>query len=103
MAQSLDRCRGSKETADHRTFNPYCREIYSGRYCLLSVAMATSALAAGGDVNASFTGLAMQGFGPVAYLTESAPTSYETFAGGKGNLSPVDFFPPPVISVITEI
>jgi YHS domain-containing protein len=35
-----------------------------------SVALATSAFAAGVDVNASSTGLAMQGFDPVAYFTE---------------------------------
>ncbi|MCT4559518.1 MAG: hypothetical protein N4A61_15840 [Pelagimonas sp.] len=35
----------------------------------LSVALATSTLAAGVDVNASNTGLAMQGYDPVAYFT----------------------------------
>lgn len=40
----------------------------------LSVAMATSALAAGVDINASSTGLAMQGYDPVAYFTDGAPT-----------------------------
>ena len=35
-----------------------------------SVALATSSLAAGVDVNASSTGLAMQGYDPVAYFTE---------------------------------
>ncbi len=39
----------------------------------LSVAIATSTLAAGVDVNASSTGLAMQGYDPVAYFTEGAP------------------------------
>ena len=39
----------------------------------LSVAMATSALAAGVDLNASSTGLAMQGYDPVAYFTDGAP------------------------------
>lgn len=40
----------------------------------LSIALATSTLAAGVDVNASSTGLALQGFDPVAYFTEGAPT-----------------------------
>jgi len=40
----------------------------------LSVALATSALAAGVEINASFTGLAMQGYDPVAYFTDGAPT-----------------------------
>ncbi|WP_299921186.1 YHS domain-containing (seleno)protein [uncultured Pelagimonas sp.] len=40
----------------------------------VSVALATSALAAGVDVNASSTGLAMQGYDPVAYFTDGAPT-----------------------------
>ncbi|KIC16473.1 MULTISPECIES: YHS domain-containing (seleno)protein [unclassified Leisingera] len=40
----------------------------------LSVAMATSALAAGVEINASSTGLAMQGYDPVAYFTDGAPT-----------------------------
>jgi YHS domain-containing protein len=35
----------------------------------LSVVLATSAIAAGVDVNASNTGLAMQGYDPVAYFT----------------------------------
>ncbi|MCT4611656.1 MAG: hypothetical protein N4A70_20885 [Pelagimonas sp.] len=35
----------------------------------LSVAMTTATLAAGVDVNASNTGLAMQGYDPVAYFT----------------------------------
>ena len=35
-----------------------------------SVALATASFAAGVDVNASSTGLAMQGFDPVAYFTE---------------------------------
>ena len=39
----------------------------------LSVAMATSALAAGVELNASSTGLAMQGYDPVAYFTDGAP------------------------------
>ncbi|MEX0300819.1 MAG: YHS domain-containing (seleno)protein [Leisingera sp.] len=39
----------------------------------LSVAMATSALAAGVEINASSTGLAMQGYDPVAYFTDGAP------------------------------
>jgi len=40
----------------------------------LSVALTTSALAAGVDVNASNTGLALQGYDPVAYFTLGAPT-----------------------------
>ena len=40
----------------------------------LSVAMAGATLAAGVDVNASNTGLAMQGFDPVAYFTVGEPT-----------------------------
>lgn len=39
----------------------------------LSVALATSTLAAGVDINASSTGLAMQGYDPVAYFTDGAP------------------------------
>ncbi|SCZ49837.1 YHS domain-containing protein [Epibacterium ulvae] len=40
----------------------------------LSVALATSALAAGVELNASSTGLAMQGYDPVAYFTVGEPT-----------------------------
>ncbi|GAA6181794.1 YHS domain-containing (seleno)protein [Shimia sp. NS0008-38b] len=40
----------------------------------LSVAVATSSIAAGVDLNASSTGLALQGYDPVAYFTEGAPT-----------------------------
>lgn len=40
----------------------------------LSVALATSALAAGVEINASSTGLAMQGYDPVAYFTAGEPT-----------------------------
>jgi YHS domain-containing protein len=40
----------------------------------LSVAVATSALAAGVEINASSTGLAMQGYDPVAYFTVGEPT-----------------------------
>ncbi|MBY6043835.1 YHS domain-containing (seleno)protein [Phaeobacter italicus] len=40
----------------------------------LSVALATSALAAGVDINASSTGLAMQGYDPVAYFNAGEPT-----------------------------
>ncbi|MGR3622685.1 YHS domain-containing (seleno)protein [Pseudophaeobacter sp.] len=40
---------------------------------VLSVALATSALAAGVEINASSTGLAMQGYDPVAYFTDGAP------------------------------
>ncbi len=40
----------------------------------LSVAIASSALAAGVDINASSTGLAMQGYDPVAYFTDGEAT-----------------------------
>ncbi|MEY8837845.1 YHS domain-containing (seleno)protein [Cribrihabitans sp. XS_ASV171] len=40
----------------------------------LSVAVASATLAAGVEVNASSTGLAMQGYDPVAYFTVGAPT-----------------------------
>ena len=40
----------------------------------LSVAVATQAFAAGVELNASSTGLALQGYDPVAYFTEGAPT-----------------------------
>ena len=40
----------------------------------LSVAMATSALAAGVEINASSTRLAMQGYDPGAYFTVGEPT-----------------------------
>ncbi len=40
----------------------------------LSVAIANSALAAGVEINASSTGLAMQGYDPVAYFTEGEAT-----------------------------
>jgi len=40
----------------------------------LSVAVATSAFAAGVDINASSTGLAMQGYDPVAYFTDGEAT-----------------------------
>jgi YHS domain-containing protein len=40
----------------------------------LSVSLATSALAAGVELNASSTGLALQGYDPVAYFTDGAPT-----------------------------
>ena len=39
----------------------------------LSVALTTSAIAAGVDINASNTGLALQGYDPVAYFTEGRP------------------------------
>jgi len=39
----------------------------------LSLAVVTSALAAGNDVNATPTGLALQGYDPVAYFTDGAP------------------------------
>lgn len=48
------------------------RTLLSG--VALSVVVATSALAAGVDVNASSTGLAMQGYDPVAYFTVGEPT-----------------------------
>ncbi len=40
----------------------------------LTLAVATSALAAGPELNASSTGLALQGYDPVAYFTLGAPT-----------------------------
>lgn len=40
----------------------------------LSVAIATQALAAGVELNASSTGLALQGYDPVAYFTVGEPT-----------------------------
>ncbi len=40
----------------------------------LSVAIAGSAIAAGVEINATPTGLAMQGYDPVAYFTEGEPT-----------------------------
>ena len=40
----------------------------------VSVALATSSLAAGIDVNATPTGLALQGYDPVAYFTLGEPT-----------------------------
>ncbi|WP_039018742.1 YHS domain-containing (seleno)protein [Halocynthiibacter namhaensis] len=39
-----------------------------------SVAIATSVFAAGNDVNATPTGLALQGYDPVAYFTDGEPT-----------------------------
>ena len=41
---------------------------------LVGVAMMSSALAAGVDVNATSTGLAIRGYDPVAYFTEKQPT-----------------------------
>ncbi len=41
---------------------------------LLSMTLVTSALAAGPQVNTSNTGLAMQGYDPVAYFTIGKPT-----------------------------
>lgn len=41
---------------------------------LVGVAMMSSALAAGVDVNATATGLAIRGYDPVAYFTEKQPT-----------------------------
>lgn len=48
----------------------------------LSLTLATSALAAGVDVNASSTGLAMQGYDPVAYFNagEATKGSYKVTA-----------------------
>ena len=40
----------------------------------LSVALATSAMAAGVELNASSTGLALQGYDPVAYFNAGEPT-----------------------------
>lgn len=40
----------------------------------LSAAIATSAIAAGVELNASSTGLALQGYDPVAYFTDSQAT-----------------------------
>ena len=40
----------------------------------LSIALLTSALAAGVDVNATTTGLALRGYDPVAYFTKGEPT-----------------------------
>ena len=39
----------------------------------IATAMATSALSAGVELNASSTGLALQGYDPVAYFTDGAP------------------------------
>lgn len=48
------------------------RSLISG--VALSVTLATSALAAGVEINASSTGLAMQGYDPVAYFTAGEAT-----------------------------
>lgn len=40
----------------------------------LSISVASSAFAAGVELNASSTGLALQGYDPVAYFTEGEPT-----------------------------
>ena len=48
------------------------RTTFAG--ALLGVAMMSSALAAGADVNATSTGLAIRGYDPVAYFTEKQPT-----------------------------
>ena len=40
----------------------------------LSIALLTSALAAGVDVNATTTGLALRGYDPAAYFTRGEPT-----------------------------
>jgi len=40
----------------------------------LTVSLATGALAAGVEINASSTGLALQGYDPVAYFTVGEPT-----------------------------
>ena len=47
------------------------RQVVAG--LALSAALATSALAAGVDVNASSTGLALQGYDPVSYFTAGKP------------------------------
>lgn len=39
----------------------------------VSVGLATSALAAGVEINATSTGLAMRGYDPVSYFTDGAP------------------------------
>lgn len=48
------------------------RQLIAG--VALSAALATSALAAGVELNASSTGLALQGYDPVAYFTQGQPT-----------------------------
>lgn len=48
------------------------RTTFAG--ALVGVAMMSSALAAGVDVNATSTGLAIRGYDPVAYFTEKQPT-----------------------------
>ena len=48
------------------------RTTFAG--ALLGAAMMSSALAAGVDVNATSTGLAIRGYDPVAYFTEKQPT-----------------------------
>ena len=48
------------------------RRVVTG--VVLSAALATSAMAAGVELNASSTGLAMQGYDPVAYFTSGKPT-----------------------------
>lgn len=48
------------------------RQLIAG--VALSAALATSALAAGVELNASSTGLALQGYDPVAYFTQGKPT-----------------------------
>ncbi|MEP2532092.1 YHS domain-containing (seleno)protein [Shimia sp.] len=50
----------------------YVKSLITG--AALAATLTTSALAAGVDVNATPTGLALQGYDPVAYFTESAPT-----------------------------
>lgn len=48
------------------------RQLIAG--VALSAALASSALAAGVELNASSTGLALQGYDPVAYFTQGQPT-----------------------------
>lgn len=45
---------------------------------VVATGMATSALAAGVEINATSTGLAMRGYDPVAYFTDGAPTRGDT-------------------------
>jgi YHS domain-containing protein len=51
---------------------PFTKSLVTG--FALSVAIATSAFAAGPELNASSTGLALQGYDPVAYFTEGKPS-----------------------------
>lgn len=62
--------------SDHSTKGPPPINVFKSLItgAALSVAVATSAFAAGVELNASSTGLAMQGYDPVAYFTDGAPT-----------------------------